>query len=571
MLLQTVPMLALLQNTVPGAPMVEPPGGEGIPETFMYQLGEVFYWVIIAYAVAYVLWFFWPLFEFTGAERLREDLDRLKTALQREVNLGGKAVSPVNDEIDKLEAQIEGAENELARLVVLAADAEDEGEVAEADEIRNERIPEVRQLLEQFHAAREKLGERQEKDGVARLESVQALYTEYNNPFVHEVVDQLRARFPRADYHRFELDRLPTYNIYTERVAMARGMAGLFVLVGLLGTMIKLDGVVDAIRALTASAEMEPGVFLDRMGVLMQGISGAFDNSIYGVLLMVAALIGIGFINRVVQKRLDEVEGEVTGSIVPNLLRLHNRYMPIRGTQSQLDRLNVTVESLNQETLNSLGLLNGHVQDMGERMSAILAEFGSYQQYYATLNDWVKELKGVSTELNTASTGMKASSKVLAEPIDAMNITLQEHLKLQAQFKDSSYIESLLTQIREAVGEAVGTSNTQLDALTEQTEAVKGQMEATAEALRASGPKQLDDAIQKLNAAVQQLSQSTEQIGVSLSGSAQSLQHAATGMEQYASAPTFFFWLTQRAFPSVGGWVMRRLGRTPRRKRAGSR
>ena len=79
-------------------------------------------------------------------------------------------------------------------------------------------------------------------------------------------------------------------------------MAGVFVLLGLTGTMLKLDGVVAIVGKLTQNEQLDSGEFLNQMGELMGGIEYAFLNSILGVVLMIVFMVFLSLVHRTVSR-----------------------------------------------------------------------------------------------------------------------------------------------------------------------------------------------------------------------------------------------------------------------------
>src|SRR5690606_35419037 len=133
---------------------------------------------------------------------------------------------------------------------------------------------------------------------------------------------------PTGNYQQFKLELLPAFASYSERIAAVRNMAGLFVLIGLGLTMIRLNAVVDQIAVSSSTTTISSEEFLARMGSIMTNIGGAFISSIIGLALMIGAMFLAGAIDRSVQRRLQEVEHMLTQEAIPTLVELHQRFMP---------------------------------------------------------------------------------------------------------------------------------------------------------------------------------------------------------------------------------------------------
>ena len=260
---------------------------------------------------------------------------------------------------------------------------------------------------------------------LSRLGSLKGSY----QGVVQEAVDQIQSQYPDGAYQRFEIERLPTVAAFSERVGAARTMAGLFVLLGLLFTMIRLNDVIELIAASAGNSTMEPAAFLARMGELMEGIGGAFDSSIFGLALLVLALVIVGAIDWVAQGRLLKLERAVTHEVVPPLAQIHDRLSPnltladlLAETGAHLDVLGRTVGGLTGELDTSLSLL-------GDRIGRMMDDFRSFQDQYARLDDLLNHMKSASANLAGTAGALESAARRVGDPLNAFNKTLLSHVE----------------------------------------------------------------------------------------------------------------------------------------------
>lgn len=270
-----------------------------------------------------------------------------------------------------------------------------------------------------------------------RLGRLEAFQHQYRG-IVQEAVDQIRAQYPNGAYQRFEIERLPAVAAFSERVSAARTMAGLFVLLGLLFTMIRLNGVVRDIAAAAGGETMDPATFLTRMGELMGGIGGAFDSSIWGLGLLVLALVVVGGVDWSAQRRVHALEAEVTHRVIPALTELQNRLMPnltladlLAETGEHLMRLSTTVNSLNGELDRSLSSL-------GDRIGAMMTDFRSFQDQYERLDGLLGAIRQASTGIVNAAAKLDTAAKRNADPLTTFNRTLLQHVEQVADWVEVS-------------------------------------------------------------------------------------------------------------------------------------
>jgi len=584
----------------------------------LYEIGEYFYIVLLAYLGLYLWYFAWPLAKYIWGGTFSEDVDRLESLIRKAEQEGiptGAGLSEKQEETDSVEKvekeelaeEIQSAHNDLLQARQKLADLEDEGDESAAEDLRTRIIPKLESHHEELNQRMEALEEEGREEGspdidpdetTARLENLRLLNADYRHPFASDAVSYLRAKFPRAEYQHFEVEPLPSVSEYLERVSMARNMAGAFVLLGLLGTMIKLDGVVEQIAGLAQTSRMQPAEFLGQMGTLMQGVKGAFLNSILGVALGVFALVIVGILNRFVQRRIDRLDHVMSQKVLPGLARVHNQLMPertladlLRGTGRRIDQLDETVEMLQSRMSGTVGTLSEEIEGMLER-------FEHYEKHYDLINRQVKALDERSESLESQSEDLRKQTEELRKagerisgPIDDMNDTLRKHLEKVSELKEDEYLQDLLEDINEALEQEREEREEQLqnildsnrqeqeqllntlkeslreenqtreghvedllrqnadlrEKILEQQEAIREtlnsqhdrvaqRLEETADALQASSPEQLNRMLQEMNEATNRLNQSSETLSETAVGVSDRIDHSAKAMEQAAQS-----------------------------------
>jgi hypothetical protein len=383
-----------------------------------------------------------------------------------------------------------------------------------------------------------------------RLAALPALRLSFESPLVRDAVAQLRASYPGGAYQRVEVETLPAYAVYAERAAAARNMAGLFVLIGLLLTMVRLNGVVGRIGGAAGAAAMNSADFLDAMSAIMTGIGGAFDSSIWGLGLMVASLLVVGVIDLAARRRVDDVDEALTREIVPALADLHERLMPnltladlMAETGAHLRTLSRTVRGLTHGLDHSLA-------GLGERIAEMLADFRSFQEQYVRLNDLLALLKDASANLSRTTKGLEGASTRLTQPLDEFNRTVLAHLETVADaVAGNRELAEEMAAVRAHTDDVVG----QLKALTQARLAEAGERhEASLAALEAQGVA-AERQLQRVAAALEKAS--NVQIGATLAQLDQTVGRLSRRLsgEEEPFPPTLFAW--------TAGLVRRRGGR----------
>ena len=369
-----------------------------------------------------------------------------------------------------------------------------------------------------------------QKQAAERLARLPALRTDYGDGVVQEAVDQIRAQYPDAAYQRFEVERLPTVAAFAERVAAARTMAGLFVLVGLFFTMVRLNGVVGAISDAAGGAAMEPAQFLATMGALMNGIGGAFDSSIAGLGLMVVALAAIGGIDLVAAGRIHRLERAVVHTVVPTLADLHDRLMPsltladlLAETGTHLRTLGTTVHGLTASLDDSLA-------GLGDRIADMMGDFSSFQHQYAKLDDLLKNIGAASGHLAETTGALKGAARRIGDPLDEFNKTLLRHLDTVADAVAATRdgfetlgenVAAIAVQTDAAVGRVeaatAGTLGASTDAqtltlgrLAAQSAAIEAHFGRLADALGKASQVRIDQSLGRIDRAVDRLAEAED-------------------------------------------------------------
>ncbi len=363
-----------------------------------------------------------------------------------------------------------------------------------------------------------------------RLAHLRALYTDYGDGVVQEAVDQIRAQYPDGAYPRFEVERLPTVAAFAERVSAARTMAGLFVLVGLFFTMIRLNGVVGAIADAAGGAAMAPAQFLATMGALMNGIGGAFDSSIAGLGLMIAALAAVGAIDLVAAGRILALEKAVTHTVVPGLSDLHGRLVPTITLADLLAETSAHLRTLGHTVSGLTVSLDGSLAGLGDRIAAMMGDFGSFQDQYANLNGLLVSIGEAGTHLRDTTGALKGAARRIGDPLDEFNKTLLRHLETVADSVAATRdgFETLGEQVAVVAGQtdaavgrveqsAAGTLGASQSAqqatladLARQSAAIEAHFKRLAEALGQASSVRIDQSLGRIDRAVDRLAEAED-------------------------------------------------------------
>ena len=262
-----------------------------------------------------------------------------------------------------------------------------------------------------------------------RLMGHRALVSRYPSPIVQDAVDRVRVQYPGGAYQRVDIDQLPSYLVYAERMGTARTMAGLFVLLGLVLTMTKLNGVVGQIARATQTSATQ-AQFIDLMADIMGNISGAFVASIWGLWLMLAALAILAIIDFLVQRSVADVDRTFAGHVVPELAALHQSLSPelslgelLARTGTSLGSLNATVDGLTKGMADSLSKLGVQIREM-------LQDFGRFERHYVQLDGLLHSISKAGQDLQKVTGGLEGATRRLAEPLDDFNQNVGRHLEL---------------------------------------------------------------------------------------------------------------------------------------------
>ena len=369
-----------------------------------------------------------------------------------------------------------------------------------------------------------------QKQAAERLARLPALRTDYGAGVVQETVDQIRAQYPDAAYQRFEAERLPSVAAFAERVGAARTMAGLFVLVGLFFTMVRLNGVVGSIADAAGGAAMEPAQFLATMGALMNGIGGAFDSSIAGLGLMVLALAAVGGIDLVAAGRIHRLERAVVHTVVPGLADLHDRLMPSLTLADLLAETGAHLRTLGHTVHGLTASLDDSLAGLGDRIADMMGDFSSFQHQYAKLDDLLKNIGAASTHLAETTGALKGAARRIGDPLDEFNKTLLRHLETVADAVAATrdgfetlgeQVAAVAVQTDTAVGRiettATGTLGASSDAQTRtlaglatQSAAIEAHFGRLADALGRASQVRIDQSLGRIDRAVDRLAEAED-------------------------------------------------------------
>jgi ABC-type transporter Mla subunit MlaD len=407
-----------------------------------------------------------------------------------------------------------------------------------------------------------------------RMAKSTTLDATYSSDLVQQATRQLKANYPHGDFRRFDLERMPAYAAYTERLTAARNMAGLFVLFGLLGTMFKLNEVVGEIGGAASGGSMDPAGFLEKMGAIMGNIGGAFDSSIYGLFAMVVVLVVVGLIDRVMQKRFDRLDLVVQGKLIPGLSELQLKRMPnltvgdlIEETSTLLNRLNGSVKRMTDGMNESLG-------NLSEEIEGMMHEFGSFTNQQAELQSALTNLKEYTKNVEDVTGAIEKAGHHLSNPINRFNQqisqALEQHMAtveqaLEAQDDDRKAMKrenkSALADLRSLVSDGVvdpvaryietmeAHSDEQRQAMTD----IEAALKKTAEALKAANSQELTRVLERMdeevNTTAKRLSDVTQKMDGSaqrMDGSARELAKASAHLRAASDQPvTAFDWINR--------------------------
>ncbi len=366
-----------------------------------------------------------------------------------------------------------------------------------------------------------------QKQAAERLMRLPALRTDYGDGVVQEAVDQIRAQYPDGAYQRFEVERLPTVAAFAERVGAARTMAGLFVLVGLFFTMVRLNGVVGAIADAAGGATMAPAQFLATMGALMNGIGGAFDSSIVGLGLMVVALVAVGGIDLVAARRIHTLERAVVHTVVPGLADLHDRLMPNLTLADLLAETGAHLRTLGTTVRGLTAGLDGSLAGLGDRIADMMGDFSSFQHQYAKLDDLLKHIGEASVHLRDTTGALKGAARRIGDPLDEFNKTLLRHIEAVAGSVETTrdgfetlgeQVAAVAVQTDSAVGrieasagntfaDSLEQQQTALRALAAQSAAIEAHFTRLADALGKASQVRIDQSLGRIDQAVGRLAE----------------------------------------------------------------
>ena len=385
---------------------------------------------VVIYFFIYVLAYFAPVIHRVATGSVKRDTTDLKERIETEVS------------------------KEKQRQTVDAVPAEEAPDVAPDDETDTEEDNEPDTLRSR------------------------TLESSFSSPMVSQAVQQLKTRFPHGDFRTFDIEQLPAYGSYIERLSSARSMAGIFVLMGLLGTLWKLNEVVQDIGEAAGADAMEAAVFLDQMGLIMTNIGGAFLSTIWGLVLMVLFLIVIGLLDRLRQRHIDQLDETMQTDVVPGLVELQQMRAPnlsmgdlIEETSGLLTELNTSVEGLTTGMKASLA-------DLSSEINTMMQDFGSFQRQYAKLDEMALSIKKFVDQVEEVTHAIEGAGHTLANPISQMNRdlnhTIREHMAM--------------------VGDAIDASQADRDALASSFKEVERNLQRTTAQLRDVARDSLQDA-----------------------------------------------------------------------------
>ena len=517
--------------------------------------------VIAGYLVYYLVKYFWPLLQLRSGPSFERDLDRLKGGVAEgvmEAEEGLRARVPPGPQAVQVAVSTNGAGDPPGPHDADGGVFEDDGEWADFELEGTWSVSDGTTIVEEGDGgddAPPPQGRPDAREATRRLRNLSPLQADYSDRWVREAATQLRLRFPDGEYHAFDLTLLPSYNAFRERAVAARNAASLFVLFGLLGTMVKLNDVVWEIGGLASASGVTPDDFISGFGALLSDVGGAFMASIVGLVLTIVFVVAVGLVASVVEGRLQRLEDVTVQDVVPELRTLHDIYFPpltlpdlLERTGEQLSALDGTVRLMNTGMATSLESLGGRIEGMLER-------FGTFERQYVQLNDLLKDLRQTGTSVQSAANKLGAATDKLANPIESfnreLNVTLREHIDVvkglqvsndeeMATFRDlitgqQRTSSDLVARIHEAVaGDREVIVGSQRE--------VAGQIGELAATIQAMDNAELARVANSLRSSAELLQASVNSAASSLERSADTMARAAGGFETHAGPPTFFAW-----------------------------
>jgi NTP pyrophosphatase (non-canonical NTP hydrolase) len=532
---------------------------------------ELYLWPIVAYvflyAIVYLAPFLWTVFTST----LGSDIHELSRRIEMEVETEKKRHTAGPDGTSAAASDADEVDEEPPE------DASPDAGVA--PEAEADRAP----SKEEFRS--------------------RTLETTYASPIVAQAVKQLRTKYPHGDFRTFEMERMPAYARYDERLTAARNMAGLFVLFGLLGTMIKLNQIVSQIGAAAGAGQMGATQFLDNMGSIMSNIGGAFDSSIWGLALMVLALVAIGLLDRWMQRRLDRLDHVIQGTLIPGLSDLQLMRIPTLSIGDLIDETSGLLTNLNSSVEGMTAGINESIGELSDEINKMMQDFGSFQNQYAQLNDLINNLKAYTENVEDVTAAIEGAGHTLANPISEMNRdlnnTIREHMGVVGEAIQASEanrdalvnefqrlegdLNHLTTQLRDIatdtlehveqhqreLGQTIESHQEaqaaaiedELERLQAQSASIQDELRATAEALEAANSQELTELLDALDDRLADSAGGLSSSAGQLTGSAQRiaesadrLHRATQGLETRKAGPvTLFDWVRRTVEEKANG------------------
>ena len=430
----------------------------------------------------------------------------------------------------------------------------------------------------------------------------QALQADHTNELVRESAQHIRTQYPTGSYQQYDLTLLPSYNLYSERLSTARALAGVFVLLGLGMTMLRLNGVVGKISTMAASnAAMASEDFIQQMGLMLRGIGGAFSASIAGLFLMVGALVLIAILDRLKQREFSHIERSITQDLIPMLYSIQQRELPavtmpelLRVTTGQLGSLNEAVE---KSVVAMTGEIGGALSSLEAQLTTTFQRFGTYEDRYAKLDSVAEQIGQAGRKLATTIDRMQSSTHKYADFQDTLgsllNTTRESYTHLGGQLKSSfselanqtaalqvsldDVLRSLQNQmqvqreenldfqqaLRQQMTEGVDHARTQVDLVQAQVkEGLAGTQAQVQEGLMATQvqAERVQQQLERVTAALERASNTR------LQASLQQLNDITAHMESGSATLERALRQTQKTPPTLFAWTVQGLNRLRQRR-----
>jgi len=315
-------------------------------------------------------------------------------------------------------------------------------------------------------------------------------------------------------------------------------------------------------------AEIEASQFLNDMGNIMSNISGAFDSSIWGLALMVTFLVVIGLVDRLMQRRLNELDRTIQNTVIPGLSELQLMRAPNLSIGDLIDETSTLLTDLNQSVEGMTAGMTDSLSELSEEINKMMQDFGSFQNQYAQLNDLINNLKDYTQNVEDVTAAIESAGHTLANPISDMNRdlnnTIRDHMSLVGDAIEASDanrealanefqnmeqdLKRLTTELRDIARDTLeqvdqhqqhledtlekqhearaATIEKELDRLKGQSETIQQELQSMSEGLRDTLAEQQRTHVDTLEAEIERLEAQSDAVQDELQAVAEALESA---------------------------------------------